>query len=332
VLRRLTAALAVALLTTACQVRQTPAPVSVALLKVGPPTRLTDRAALSPVAWAPDGQALAYADRHGLWIAPLRGRDRDVVATGVATAVDWSRGTGLLAYIDQGKIWVIRPDGSGRRHIPLPPQNGIPPFATHVVWAPGGDRMAVAIQGTGEAPARGRVWLVSADGRFRRLVFEAPAGQVVGALQWFPDSLFLLIGLSPEHGPRVVTRLLRWRIVYPDRRALPLPRAGMFELRLSPNGRWIAFVAPDPSRREGEHVWAMRVDGSGLRRLTSEGGRITSLTWAPASEKVAFAHVLDEARGEVWIADVEGAGRVRAVEFTAEFPDPGLPLTVQVHL
>lgn len=329
VLRRLTPALAVALIATACQVSQTPAPVGVALLKAGTPRRLTDRAALSPAAWAPDGQALAYADRQGMWIAELGGRERKVVATGVATAVDWSPRTGLLAYIDQGKVWVIRPDGAGRRRIPLPPQNGIPAFATHLIWAPGGDRLAVAVQSAREAPTRGRVWLVSPDGGFRRLVFEAPSGQAVAALQWFPDSLYLFIALGPEDGPREVTRLLRWRVVYPDRRTLPRPIPGMVEPRLSPNGRWIAFVAPEPSRSEEEHVWVMRVDGTGLRRLSREAGHTTSLAWAPASDKVAYARVLDEARGEVWVADVEGGGRLRVADFTAEFPDPNLPLVVQ---
>lgn len=324
----LTAALAVALIFTACQVRRAPAPVSVALLKVGPPTRLTDRAALSPVAWAPDGQALAYSDAQGLWVVSLAGRERKVTAVGVATQVDWSRPTGLLAYIDRGDIMVVRSDGTKRQRISLPVSQGRPAFATRLVWAPGSDRMAVAVRESGGTD-RNAVWLVSADGASRRRVFEAPPGQTVAALEWFPDSLYLFIGLAPE-GAAGVSRLLRWRIAYPDRRILPQPFLEIIAPHLSPNGRWIAFVASAGRGADADHVWAVRVDGSGQpRRLSGDAKRITSLAWAPASEAVAFARVLDDSRGEVWVADVEGGGRVRVAEFVAEFPDPNLPLVVR---
>ncbi|MBI3976200.1 MAG: PD40 domain-containing protein [Armatimonadetes bacterium] len=333
--RPLSAALMLALIATACQVRREPAPVGVGLLKVGPPVRLTDRPALSPVAWAPDGEALAFTDGGGVWIAPLdrtRGRERKVTAARHATLVDWSVETGLLAYIDRGAVVVVRPDGAGRRRIPLPAARaGESAFATHLAWAPRGDRLAVAVRepapaATGAARTRSSVWLLSADGGFRRRIFDAPAGHSIGALGWYPDSLFLFIGIGPNGS---VTRLLRWRIAYLDRRTLPLNIPQIFTPTLSPNGHWIAFVAQEP-RGDQEHVWVAPADGrGGLRRMSDAGGGISALAWAPASDKVAFARVLDEAHGEVWIADVDGGGRRRVAEFVAEFPDPHLPLVVR---
>lgn len=333
---RVAALLAAILTVAACQVRREPAPVGVGLLKVGAPVRLTDRPALSPVAWAPDGGALAFTDGGGVWVAPLdrtRGRERKVTAARHATLVDWSPGTGLLAYIDQGAVVVVRLDGSGRRRIPLPasPGGGDPAFATHLAWAPQGDRLAVATRersavASGTARRGNSVWLVSADGGFRRRIFDAPAGQTVGALGWYPDSLFLFIGIGPNGS---VTRLLRWRISYLDRSNLPLDVPEVYSPVLSPNGQWIAYAAPDP-RADQEHVWIAPADGRGAARRVSEGaGRVGGLAWAPSSDKVAFSRVLDEARGEVWIADVDGGGRRRVAEFVAEFPDPDLPLVVR---
>jgi len=329
--RALATAAVALLLVTACQVQRAPAPVGVGLLRAGTPERLTDRAALSPAAWAPDGAALAYADRAALWIHPLRGRERRVAAVGVATQVEWSRATDLLAYIDRGEVFVIRPDGQARRRLKIP-ADGTAPFATHLAWAPGSDRLAVGVR-SGGAP-RGAVWLLSPDGGFVRRVLpgtdpdgQVPTGHVVAALEWFADSLFLFIGTERDGEPGV-TRLYRWRITYPDRRRLVLPQPRIFLPRLSPDGRWIAYTAPE--RQGGEQVWVMRTDGTLVpRRLSADPGRITSLAWAPTSDKVAFARVLDEAHGEVWLVDVAPRERIRVAAFTAEFPDPNLPLVLR---
>ncbi|HEV8338142.1 MAG TPA: hypothetical protein VGR25_00605 [bacterium] len=317
------------MLATACQVARTPAPVGVGLLRVGAPLRLTDRPALSPVSWAPDGAALAFTDGAGVWIAPLdrtRGRERKVTAAGHATAVDWSVGTGLFAYIDQGTVVVVRPDGKEKRRIPLRASGGASAFATHLAWAPQGDRLAVAVRDGTTAAARGAVWLVSADGGRRSPIFAAPRGQTVNALGWYPDSLFLFIGIGSS-GP--VTRLLRWRITYPDRRTLPLGFPGVIAPVLSPNGEWIAFAAASPGGG-GESVWVIRADGRSRPRQVGDGtGRVGGVTWAPSSDKIAFTRILGEGRGEIWIADGDGRGRRRITQFIAEFPDPDLPLVVR---
>ncbi|MGH2452583.1 MAG: TolB family protein [bacterium] len=327
--RAIAAIVGALLFATACQVARTPAPVGVGLLKVGAPLRLTERPALSPVAWAPDGEALAFTDGGGVWIAPLdrtRGRERKVTAARHATAVDWSAGTGLLAYIDQGTVVVVRPDGTRKRRIPLIGAGGAPAFATHLAWAPRGDRLAVAVRDAadGALGRGGRVWLLGADGGSRRQVFAAPAGQMVGALGWYPDSLFLFIGIGPDGS---VTRLLRWRITYLDRRNVVAGFPAVLAPTLSPNGEWIAFATPEAGG--GYQVWVVAAAGRSAPRRIGGGGRIGGVTWAPASDKVAFTRVLDEARGEIWIADADGRGRRRVAQFVAEFPDPALPLVAR---
>ncbi len=319
------------LLATGCEVARTPAPVGVGLLRVGQPLRLSGRPALSPVSWAPDGATLAFTDGDGVWIAPLdrtRGREQKVTAAGHATAVDWSPGTGLLAYIDQGTVVVVRPNGRGKRRIPLRAAGGGSAFATALVWAPHGDRLAVAVRDG----RTGAVWLVSADGGRRNRVFPAPpgdpapAGYTVGALGWYPDSLFLFIGIGPDGA---VSRLLRRRITYPDRRTLPLGVPRAIVPVLAPDGKWIAFAAAS-SGGGGEAVWVVAEDGRSAPRQVGDGtGRVGDVRWAPSSDKVAFTRILGEGRGEIWIADADGRGRRRIAQFVAEFPDPDLPLVVR---
>src|SRR3972149_408020 len=84
---------------------------------------------------------------------------------------------------------------------------------------------------------------------------RAAGGHRGAGLDGYPDSLFLFIGLSRE-GEDETTRLLRWRIRYPDRRALPQSFPGIFFPHLSPDGRWIAFAAPATPQGTQWHVWA----------------------------------------------------------------------------
>jgi TolB protein len=65
--------------------------------------------------------------------------------------------------------------------------------------------------------------------------------------------------------------------------------AGLFfqtEPEWSPDGRKIAFV----SRRDGRsHIYVMRADGTGVRRLSDSGADDGSPTWSPDGRRIAFA-------------------------------------------
>ncbi len=303
----------IALFTAACEVRRAPAPESTRQLQVAEIRRLVDRPALSPAAWAPDGRALAYSSDHRLWVYTFDRGEQDIAPAEVATALSWSRSLNLLALIDRGAVWTLRPDGTDRRPIALPGP------AVALAWAPGGDRLAVVLHRMVEGQTRFELWLVSRDGGFRRMVTRAPAGRAIRDLQWFADSLYLLYGLSTAPAS-VMTEVWRVRISYPDRQQIPLPVPAA-ALRLAPSGRYLAVVSGEQIADGVGQVVLSRLDGSGRFAVTPQAGRYTGLAWSPQGDKVVFAQVTNDADAELWMADADGSGRLRLYSYSMEYTD-----------
>jgi len=302
-----------------CEMRRAPGPESTRQLRVAAVRRIVEEPALSPAAWSPDGTQFAFGEGDGLFVAVPGGPPRRIAPGGLITTVVWSRPLDLLAVIDRGAAWIVRPDGSHRHRLDLPG------FASGAAWSPGGDRLGVVLRRGGGEGSVYELWLVSPDGRFRRFVHRAPPETVMRDLQWFPDSLYLLYGLAPAGG-EVLTEAWRVRVSYPDRRRLPVP-GGAMQVRLAPTGRAIAYVtAPSVADGWGQVVVA-RPDGTGRVLLTPQSGRYSGLSWSPQGDKLAFARLTDEAHAEIWIADADGSGHLEVLSYALEFSDPSIALS-----
>jgi Tol biopolymer transport system component len=228
------------------------------------------------------------------------------------TAVAWSGTADVLAYIDRGVLYTVRPDGRERRRIPL---RGV---VSHPVWAPGGDRLVTAVHQPGGAAPSARLWVLSPDGVLLREILWDLRGHGVAALGWYPDSLYLFVGLAAPDG-ETVAEWWRVRIAYPDFRRLPGPPARVVESLLSPNGEWIAYVEAVPG---GERASIVRRDGTGHRALSPVTRRISGLAWAPHSHKLAYGVLTREVQAEVYVAAVATGNRVQVASYQPEFPDP----------
>ncbi|MGQ0571432.1 MAG: hypothetical protein ACT4P5_18165 [Armatimonadota bacterium] len=228
------------LITPGCQIRRQAAPVGVGLLHVRGVARATDRAALSPVAWAPDGGRFAYGGRDGVWVHTLGDAAGAKIAPGeTVTAVAWSPTANVLAYVDRGALSMVRLDGRGLRRIPV---QGL---VSQPVWAPGGDRLAVIVRQPGNGKATSRLWLTSPDGAtLRQILWNPPSGRDIVTLGWFPDTLYLFVGLAPSEGGATV-EWWKLRISYPEFRRLPSPPRPALESSIAPDGHWVAFVAEE---------------------------------------------------------------------------------------
>ncbi len=295
------------------------------LLEVRGVARATDRAALSPIAWSPDGRRFAYGGRDGVWVHPLGDPGGAKIAGGeVVTAVAWSVAADALAVVDRGALWTMRPDGSARRRI------DVPGLVSRPVWAPGGDRLAVIVhlQSGAGGPGRTQIWWTSPDGSTVRQILWGPAGRQVVALNWYPDALYLFAGLAADGEATV--EWWRVRIAYPDFLRLADPPHPVLDPVLSPTGTWIAYVAASGT---GEQVYAIRPDGSGRHPISHQVRRIAGLAWSPHGDKVAYGVLIDERQVDVLVAAASvtapsGAPRRAVATHRAEFPDPAMELSL----
>lgn len=289
-------------------------------VRVGDVRRMIERVALSPVVWAPDGERIAYSAGTGLWVATLDGREREIAQVEVATALSWSGPLDRLAVIDRGAVWTLRADGSGRQKLDLPG------FAVHLAWAPGSDRLAVVLRTMVEGKARFELWLVNSNGGFKRMVTRAPPGRAIRDLQWFPNNLYLLYGLSAP-ADEVILEAWQVRVIYPDRREVPLVSPATL-LRVAPTGRFIAYLAGADVADGRGRIIVSRPDGRGRFDVTPEEGRYSALAWSPQGDKLAFAAIRDEAEADIWIVDADGSGRLHIFPYRLEFSDPSIVLSI----
>lgn len=293
--------------------------MGVGLLRVSGVGRATDRAALSPVAWAPEGGQFAYGTRGGVWVHELGDLVGTRIAAGdVVTAVAWSPAAGSLAYVDRGALRTVLPDGRDLRKIST---RGI---ASLPVWAPRGDRLAFVIRDAGQGGPARRIWLTSPDGALLRPVLWDTRGHSTAAMAWFPDALHLFASLVPPGGEAAV-EWWKVRIAYPDFRRLPGPPSPALESALSPDGSRIAFVAAEGG---GERAYVVRLDGSGLRALSNVARRVGGLSWSPHGDKLALAVLQTDAQAEVYAVSAATGARVLVTSYRLEFPDPGASLSL----
>jgi Tol biopolymer transport system component len=270
--------------------------------------------------WSPDGRRmLALADGR-LVLRSVNGRLlRRLPAAGFEA--HWSPDGRLIAYLvgrcpdPTGKgddscadLWVIRPDGSGRRRLAA---EGVDltvvrrPYA----WAPDGRRIVYT-----RYAAPGGLAIVSArDARTRNLRGTAPGGDP----DWSPDGRW--IAFSRQRGPFLGSDLFR---VAPAGTGLQrIARGGRDVSRgtWSPDSSHIAYFR-DIARVEGGESWAVVVadpDGARPRRLAVASDN-SVLLWSPDSSRVLWSTFFNR----LMVAPADSRGRPTLLT-TGETPDWG---------
>jgi TolB protein len=130
---------------------------------------------------------------------------------------------------------------------------------------------------------------------------HAPAGTIAfsaGPLE--PDRSHVYIVGADGAGPRQVTS------------------GGIdFDPALSRDGKRIVFRG----RRDGnDDIYRVKVDGTGLLRLTADPGMDYAPSWAPDGKSVAFASMRGGDYPHIWVMDPNGRHPHRVSSITGEYP------------
>jgi Tol biopolymer transport system component len=132
---------------------------------------------------------------------------------------------------------------------------------------------------------------------------------------WFPDSRHLLyVGLQYDFFVHdlvdsTATRLTNFGI----------PGMNNRYPAIAPDGALIAFASQ--RKTSPVDIWIVEADGSGLRRLTSEG-TLTLFCWSPDSEHILYVNYrasdCSEDNGSLWMIDVHSGEKRRLVHGSIE--------------
>jgi Tol biopolymer transport system component len=268
--------------------------------------------------WSPDGRRLlAVAD--GLVIRSPDGRLIHRFPTGGGFDPSWSPDGRLIAYLvgrcpapkqDDAcaDLWVIRPDGTGRRRLAAA-ELDLTLDARRYAWAPDSRRIVYTRLGS-----PGLVVVTVSDARKRAL---GVARRILASdPSWSSDGRW--IAFRRQRGPFQGSDLYA---MTPTGTKLHLLARGRDVSRAtwSPDGRRIAYFR-SAVPFEGEPRWAVVVadaDGRHPRRL-AVATENTDLVWSPDSSRVLWSTFFHR----LIIARADGRGRPTLVT-TGESPDWG---------
>jgi Tol biopolymer transport system component len=229
---------------------------------------------------------------------------------GNQTPLAWSPDGTLLLFEDAAGLWLV--DVSGIIVKSFPFEDLCPKGCATVggyEFSPDGtmiafDRPPITTSGEGVVAL-----LELATGHVTELASTAPEGS--DAPHWSPDGTRLTFARQPG-GPAGATLYMVNADGSNLHQYVPLDLYAI-EPRWSPDGSLIAFLSVDTPDLVAGEIYAVRPDGTGLRRLTTGGVSIRP-EWT-ADGRIVYARAVGVAGAntvyELWIMDADGANQAK---------------------
>ncbi|MBI4726712.1 PD40 domain-containing protein [candidate division TA06 bacterium] len=283
---------------------------------VQPPTVIYPIIDDSP-AWHPDGNTIAYfslgttyvdsvsggynfsQDSLGIWLINIDGSERKFLLPG-GSLPDWIPDGSKLAFNGYGTKQIFVADSNGQNIVQLTTggRNFFPS------WSPDGKRIAWDTNYNDSLGAN-VIWLMDNYGSNKKDISQHQVGEW-RMPDWFPDG-------------RIV------HIRYPGGNVFSseifiMDSNGQNSLRLTNNFStdYNPKVSPDGSKiswssgasGEAPQIWVMNSNGSGLVKLTIEGGNAPC--WSPDGSKIAYSYIgsgYGPQCGSIWIMNADGTNK-----------------------
>lgn len=147
------------------------------------------------------------------------------------------------------------------------------------------------------------LWVADANGKREHRLTTG----LTGASDWSPDGRMIAFDFIDESGDPHLD------LIRPDgtgRRALTTSPGGQEAPSWSPSGHLIAFDGYEPNQPVfSTSIWIVNVDGTGQRRVTSDGFDVEP-AFSSNGAQIAFARIVNDSNGieAVYVVNTDGTG------------------------
>ena len=256
-------------------------------------------------AWSPDGEKIAYANGHDLYIANSDGAEsrKLVHVDGVPWLLRWSPDGRVLRFTledpksSTSSLWQAIADGTGLR--PLLPGWNNPPAECCGNWTP--DGRYYVFQSTHNG--RTNIWSIRETAGFFRKSGHDPvqltSGQMDSSAPAFSrdgKKLFVIGSVPREEIIRYDAKSGQF-VPY-------LAGVSADSLAFSTDGNWVAYV----TFPEGT-LWRSKVDGSQRLQLTFASMQTTMPRWSPDGKQIAFVGYTPGKPPKIYFIPADGRRR-----------------------
>ncbi len=208
----------------------------------------------------------------------------------------WSRDGTRLAFTRTGDIYALNADGSGLTR--LTTNTGPATSNVSPAWSPDGTRIAFSSWRSGNQ----EIYVMNADGTGVTRLTNDPGYDLEPA--WSPDGASIAFTSRPPVGagqPSVI------RVMNADGSGVRTIRSDVTAPAWSPDGTRITYLS-------GGSIWVMNADGADATRLI--GGSYLGSgrpAWSPDGRELAFSSVIPDGTNnrELYVMNADGSGLVR---------------------